>query len=177
MVFIILFMILALGGRLACSTICPLGILEDLIYKIPFPKKYMQLPYEKQLKKIKYVIFILLVVLIPLVIMPNKELFKPAFLVIKLTGFSTVFLLSLVVYRPFCKYFCPFGVFLGFFNHWSLYRYQVDSHCTKCSYCAKQCPMGLDPYKDPNHMECIRCGKCISSCPLHAISKSKKKTS
>lgn len=39
MLFIGIFLILAIGGRWACSTICPLGIIEELIFNIPFPKK------------------------------------------------------------------------------------------------------------------------------------------
>ena len=73
MIFLIILLLLATCGRLACSRICPLGIIEELIYKIPFPKKFTRLPGEKYLLKIKYVIFALLLVLVPLVFMPNKR--------------------------------------------------------------------------------------------------------
>ncbi len=169
MLFIIIFLILAIGGRLACSTICPLGIIEELIYKIPFPKKFMDLPYENYLRKIKYVIFFALLILIPTYFMPNQEKWSELFLFIKLFGFTTVFLLSLLIYRPFCKYFCPFGVFFGFFNKISPFRYKVDSSCNQCGLCKRTCKLGLDPYKDPNNMECIRCGECLHRCPKKAL--------
>ena len=50
MVFIVIFLVLAIGGRWACSAICPLGIIQEVIFQIPFPKKLLQLPYEKYLR-------------------------------------------------------------------------------------------------------------------------------
>lgn len=171
MIFIIIFFLLAFGGRWACSTICPLGIIEELIFKIPFPKKFMELTYEKHLRKIKYVIFFILVVLIPTIFLPNREGWSEIFLFIKLFGFTTVFILSLFIYRPFCKYFCPFGVVLGFFNKFSPLHYKVEDSCNQCGLCKRSCKMGLTPYEDPNNMECIRCEKCIQRCPRKALKK------
>ncbi|MBS5091264.1 MAG: 4Fe-4S binding protein [Blautia hansenii] len=93
------------------------------------------------------------------------------FLFLKLFGFTTVFLLSLFIYRPFCKYFCPFGVFLGFFNKLSPLRYQIDASCNKCGLCKRKCKMGLVPFESPNNMECIRCGQCLHTCPRKALKK------
>lgn len=169
MLFIFILLVLAIGGRWACSAICPLGIIEELIYKIPFPKKYLQLPGERYLRKLKYVIFFALLVLIPTVFLPNKESWSGAFLFVKLFGFTTVFILSLLIYRPFCKYFCPFGVFLGFFNKITPFRYKVESNCNRCGLCKRKCKMGLAPYENPNSMECIRCGECIEKCPRKAL--------
>ena len=173
MVFLVVFLILAIGGRWACGSICPLGILQGLIFKIPFPKKFQNLPQEQRWRKGKYVLFLLLVILVPLVVLPHREQLHGLFLFVKLFGFSSVFLLSLVLYRPFCKYLCPFGVFLGFFNKCSPFRYQVDSSCNHCGLCKRKCKMGLIPYEDPNSMECIRCGECVKSCPKKAIHRKK----
>ena len=171
MVFIIVFLILAIGGRWACSKICPLGIIEELIFKIPFPKKYFSLPYEKRLRKIKYFIFFILLVVIPVFLLPNKNELGMVFLFLKILGFTTVFILSLFIYRPFCKYFCPFGVVLGVFNKISPFRYQTESNCNHCGLCGHYCKMGLVPYENPNHMECIRCGACLKGCPRKALRK------
>ena len=126
MVFIVIFLVLAIGGRWACSAICPLGIIQEVIFQIPFPKKLLQLPYEKVFEKNKVHYFFCIIVFIPIVFLPNKENWREAFLFIKVFGFTTIFILSLFIYRPFCKYFCPFGVCLGFFQKISPFRYKVE---------------------------------------------------
>ena len=103
--------------------------------------------------------------------LPNRENRSTMFLFLKLFGFTTVFLLSLFIYRPFCKYFCPFGVFLGFFNKLSPLRYQIDASCNKCGLCKRKCKMGLVPFESPNNMECIRCGQCLHTCRRKALKK------
>ena len=171
MIFLIILLILAIGGRLACSTICPLGVIQELIFEIPYSKKFVELPYEKYLKKIKYIIFILLLILVPMSVMQNKSIFGDFKIFVKLFGFGTVFLMSIFAFRPFCKYFCPFGVFLGLFNKISPFRYKVDSSCNKCRLCRKKCKMGIKPYENPNSVECIRCGECINKCAKKSIHK------
>ena len=52
MVFIVIFLVLAIGGRWACSVICPLGIIQEVIfYKFLSLKMLLQLPYEKYFEK------------------------------------------------------------------------------------------------------------------------------
>ena len=81
-------------------------------------------------------------------------------------------ILSLLVYRPFCKYLCPLGAIYSFFNPIALYRYQVQDHaCVKCGKCQKSCKMDIRVWENPNHPECIRCGDCVSTCPTGAIQK------
>ena len=96
------------------------------------------------------------------VVLPQK---KVAILV-------AIVFLSILVYRPFCRYLCPLGAFYGLFNKISLYRYRIDeSKCTSCGACQKACKIDIKTFKDPNSMECIRCGDCIKSCPHNAIKK------
>ena len=55
-------------------------------------------------------------------------------------------ILSILIYRPFCKYICPLGAFYSVFNPVSLYKYRVDKDkCIKCGKCAKACQMIVDP--------------------------------
>ena len=81
-----------------------------------------------------------------------------------------VLLLSVVIYRPFCKYLCPLGGIYSFFNKLAFYRMGIDpSLCIHCGKCEKVCPMNVPVLKDQNHPECIRCGKCKNACPTGAI--------
>ena len=79
-------------------------------------------------------------------------------------------LLSLWVYRPFCRYLCPLGAIYGLFNPIALYRFQVDAdHCTHCGRCQKACKFDISVQNQPNSPDCIRCGDCIRACPHGAI--------
>lgn len=193
-------MVGVLLGRVVCGFLCPFGLLQDLLYKIPFVKKVHGLPGDKYLKWLKYFILIVFVILLPLFVVDIIGQGSPWFckyicpsgtfgagipLVLADTGLQSaigwlyawklfililIILLSIMVYRPFCKYLCPLGAFYGFFNRISFNRYKVDKHkCTSCGLCARSCKMDIEAYKNPNSMECIRCGICKKVCPHGAI--------
>ena len=82
-----------------------------------------------------------------------------------------VVLLSLMFFRPFCKWICPLGAFYALMNKVSLLGIKVDEHrCVSCGACRRVCQMDVDVTSSPNHTECIRCGKCINVCPTDAVS-------
>ena len=56
----------AMVGRLICGFLCPFGLIQDLLNKIPFPKKIRTFKGDKLLRKLKYVIFAVFVILLPL---------------------------------------------------------------------------------------------------------------
>ena len=78
--------------------------------------------------------------------------------------------LSVLFYRPFCKWLCPLGAFYALLNKVSLFQMKVDGNkCVSCGKCARACKMDVDVTKTPNHTECIRCGMCIRACPTKAV--------
>ena len=88
----------------------------------------------------------------------------------------TKIVLSIIIYRPFCRYICPLGAFYSVFNKVSIYRYRVDmKKCVHCGKCAKACQMVVNPVENPNSPECIRCGRCKQACPVHAIASGCKR--
>ena len=181
----------AMVGRLICGFLCPFGLIQDLLNKIPFPKKIRTFKGDKLLRKLKYVIFAVFVILLPLflvdimgqgapyfcklicpagtlegglpLVLLNKSMrsalgwlyiWKNVILIITI-------ILSILIYRPFCKYICPLGALYSIFNPVSLYKYRVDKDkCIKCGKCAKACQMIVDPVENSNSPECIRCGRC-----------------
>lgn len=193
-------------GRFVCGWLCPFGLVQDLLYKIPFVRKWKNLPGHKVLVWMKYLILIIFVILLPLLVLDITGQGAPWFcqyicpsgtfmagipLLIGnealrgAAGFlfawkelilAVLLLLSLMIYRPFCKYLCPLGAVYGLFNPISMYRYRLDTEqCTKCGKCQKACKMDIPVWKTPNSRECIRCGDCIQSCSFDALESTWKK--
>lgn len=191
----------AIIGRFVCGWLCPFGLIQELLHKIPFPKKIKSFHGDKLLRMLKYVILIIFVILMPMFLVDLLGQGAPYFcklicpvgtleggipLVLAnramrgalgwLYAWKTVILavtifLSILIYRPFCKYICPLGGIYSVFNPISVFRYRIDSEkCISCGACAKSCDMNCDPVKNPNGLECIRCGKCKKACPVGAIS-------
>ncbi|WP_077598792.1 4Fe-4S binding protein [Olsenella urininfantis] len=186
-------------GRFVCGFLCPFGWFQDLLHKIPFPKK-LSTKRLKPLRYVKYAILIVMVWALPALLNNNAGLASPYFckyvcpqgilegaiplslassgiraalgklFTMKFSILVTVVLLSIMFYRPFCKWICPLGAFYSLFNKVSVLQYHVDKEaCVSCGRCARTCKMDVDITKDSSHLECIRCGECLRACPVHAI--------
>lgn len=190
----------ALAGRFVCGWLCPFGLIQDLLHKIPFPGKLTTFRGDRLLRKMKYFILAVFVILLPMFAVDILGQGEPWFCKficpagtleggIPLAALNksmhsalgwlytwknvllalTIFL-SIVIYRPFCKYICPLGAIYSLFNPLSVFRYQLDKEaCTGCGACAEVCKMQVDPVKNVNHAECIRCRACKEVCPVKAI--------
>ena len=195
----------AICGRFVCGFLCPFGWIQELLAKIPVPKsmRINSFPGDKILRWLKFVILGVFVIAMPLFIVDdvfpwfcklicpsgmaiggiplmsvNEGLRSAAgnFTVLKLCLLTVIVLLSIVMYRPFCKYLCPLGAIYGVLNLVSVYKYSVDeTKCNDCGACVKTCRMGVDIRKNPNSIECIRCGDCRAVCPKEAIQGGFKK--
>ena len=185
-------------GRFICGFLCPFGWLQELLHKIPTKK--LSTKKLKPLTYLKYVILAVTVVLLPAIIVSDVGIGDPFFckylcpqgvlegaiplsavnagiraalgslFTWKLTVLLTVVVLSVLFFRPFCKWICPLGAFYALLNKVSLFQMKVDKNkCVSCGKCARVCKMDVDVTKTPNHTECIRCGMCISTCPTDAV--------
>ena len=186
-------------GRVICGFLCPFGWFQELRHKIPTMK--LSTKKLKPLTYLKYVVLLVMVVLLPVLVTNQLGMGDPFFckylcpqgvlegaiplslanagiraalgslFTWKFIVLLMVIVLSIVFYRPFCKWLCPLGAFYALLNKVSLFQMQVDqSKCVSCGKCAKVCKMDVDVTKSPNHTECIRCGMCIRACPTDAVS-------
>ena len=191
----------SLLGRFVCGWLCPFGLIQDLLYQIPFVKKIKNLPGHKILVWFKYVILAVFVILLPLfaadfsgqglpwfckyicpagtleaglpLALANSALrgalgflFRWKLVILLVTVFLTV-----IVYRPFCKYICPLGAIYSLFNRISVTGVKVKRElCVECGKCGSVCKMDVKIWKELSALECIQCGDCISACPCGAIS-------
>lgn len=164
----------ALMGRFVCGWLCPFGLVQDLLHKVPFVKKVGTFRGDRLLRKLKYVILLVFVILLPLFLVDILGQGAPWFcklicpagtleggipLVLLNAGMrgaigwlyawknvllAVTIAASVILYRPFCKYICPLGAIYSVFNPISVFRYRVDEE------------------------KCTHCGACARACPMQA---------
>lgn len=162
----------SLTGRFVCGWLCPFGLVQDLLHKIPFFVKLRSFRGDRYLRRLKYAVLVIFVIALPLMIVVGNGYGYPWFcklicpsgtlmggipLVLsnpglqrtigalfswKMTVLVLVVFASIVIRRPFCRYLCPLGAIYGIFNRFSLLQYHVDQE------------------------HCIRCGKCQRQCSM-----------
>ena len=162
-------------GRFVCGWLCPFGWIQELLHKIPVKKIRVPAAVNNCLKWVKYAVLLLAVILLPMALTDRFGISTPYFCkyicpagtleggipllllnepLRNAIGFlfswkvgilAVIVVLSLLIFRPFCRWLCPLGAFYSIFNPISFYRYKVDSD------------------------KCIRCGKCVDACPQKCL--------
>lgn len=179
--FGIIFLVGLLLGRITCGWLCPFGLIQDLLYKIPSFRKF-RLP--RYFTYGKYLFLVFFVLLLPSILhsplfckicpMGTLEggipwpIIEPSFrsllgwlYALKIAILLGIVLLAILTPRPFCKSICPLGALLSFFNRLSFFRVEVKEEvCRACGLCGPPCPQGLVIYEDEGHPDCIGCMRC-----------------
>jgi len=196
------FLILVGGacGRFVCGWLCPFGLYQDLINRIPFKYEFKRIKGDRYLKLAKYLILVVFVMILPAAIAGPGGQGDPWFckyvcpsgtlmagmpfaalnagvrsalgtlFLWKAALLAALTLLSITVYRPFCRYICPLGAVYGLFNKVSAYRYSFDEKiCVGCGECSKACRLSIAANGDVNSADCIRCGRCLKVCRTGAL--------
>jgi len=175
-----LFLFGSVLGRAVCGFLCPFGLIQDLLYKIPlkvtsripFLKKLRKLPGERFLRFLRFFFLFVFVLLLPL-------------FVIDITGLGEPW---------FCKFICPVGTLeagvplallnsflrssLGFLYAWKvliLVIMLLFSVIIYRPFCRYVCPLGalyglfnkISLYRFSVDKEaCTECGACQKKCRL-----------
>jgi ferredoxin-type protein NapH len=163
----------ALFGRSFCAYGCPLGAAQELPYFIPAWKWIL-----KQSTLLLVIRGLLVTGLALLAFLAIANLLftslillggaRDVFLFSEVTLPSILFLvligISAVLYRPFCRFACPYGAIMSIAAWKSILRVKRTSLCTGCGACEKVCPTGeANPQRRGN--ECYLCGRCLDVCP------------
>ena len=160
-------------GRTICGWLCPLGLIQELLHKIPTPK-IRKNRVTRALSYLKYVILVVFVAAIPMWYGITHDLAVPGF----------------------CKYICPAGTFEGamgllanpknasyfsmlkiLFTRKFVIMMIIGTACIFCyrSFCRFICPLGAI-YGMFNKLaligvkvdedRCNGCGSCVRSCKM-----------
>lgn len=197
--FYILGVLLLFGvtlGRTVCGFLCPFGLIQELLYKIPGPKLKKH-RVTRALSKVKYFILVIFVLILPVVyklalgypvpafckyicpagaleggiplVLLDKNLssLAGALFTWKMGVLAVILVSAVFIYRSFCRFLCPLGAIYALFAPVALLGVEVDEEaCTNCGKCVRTCKMDIKKVGD---MECIQCGECRDECSLKAI--------
>ena len=173
--FYVLVMLMLFGtvfGRLLCGFLCPFGMIQDLLYRIPVPKLKIPRRPDRILRYLKYAVLVIFVLLMPVLtsgplgggdpwfckyicpagtleggiplLLKNESLRQAAGFLFswKCAVLLAVLTGAVFVSRFFCRYLCPLGAFYALFNRFALYQMQLAPE------------------------RCTGCGTCDTVCPM-----------
>ena len=183
-------------GRVVCGFLCPFGLIQELLHKIPSPK-LKKSAWTRRLSWLKYVILAIFVLILPLWYAYAKGLPVPTFckyicpagtleggiplialrseyrgVIGILFGWKTLVMIAILIscifiYRAFCRFLCPLGAIYSLFARIAVFAVMVDADkCTGCGLCVDRCKMDVKRIGD---RECIHCLGCSECCPQNAI--------
>ena len=169
---IVLIILSLVSGRIFCGHLCPIGAIQELMYRIPIKK--FEIRNQKIPRSIRMAVFIGSLIggiyFIDVFSYTGAFLFfgkiytNPLFYV-----FTGICVLSIFTYRPLCRFFCPFGLLFATVAKKSVYCLARTDACINCGRCEKVCPTG-EAGEDASKAECYLCGRCLEICPVdHAI--------
>lgn len=184
-------------GRVVCGFLCPFGLLQELLHKIPTPK----IPkgrVTRRLSYLKYGILGAFVIGIPLWYLV-KDVAVPGFCKYicpagtlegavallahpaneglfgrlgglfgwKLALMAAILALCVFLYRAFCRFLCPLGAIYGLFCRVALLGVEVDAN--RCTNCGRCVAVCPVDIRRVGDHECVQCGACVKICPEGAI--------
>ena len=185
-------------GRVICGWACPMGLLQELLYKLP-TKKLKKGRVTRALSWVKFVLLAVLVLAVPLYyglrsvplpafckyVCPAGTLEGALTLLtnsanaekLGLLGplFTNKFMLLVLIlsacvflWRAFCRFLCPLGALYGLMTRLALVGVKLDR--SRCTECGVCRAVCPMDIRRPGDRECISCGKCLDRCPETAIS-------
>lgn len=188
----VLLLVVFVANKFTCGWACQFESLQDFIFLINRNSNNKKGIFEQykvpfSISNTIRILFFLLFVSIAFLwstdiieIINPFTIYNPAVL----TGVGILFILfilvaSLIIYRPWCHFFCPFGLVGWVVEKFSLYKIKVNyDTCTDCGECSKACPlMAMEAILKRNSVtpDCFSCGSCINACPTKSVEFNKGK--
>ena len=194
-VLAVLIILTLLFGRIYCSIICPLGIMQDIYSWLGGKIKKNRFSYVKEHKWLRYTVCAIFVVCLIIGFAPVTTLLEPysnygrivtSFymrnVTISIIAWVVMLILGVLAFlygRAYCNSICPVGTILSFFSRFSLFRVRFDDEkCKHCGLCEKNCKARAIDSKagKVDYSRCVVCGDCSAQCKFDALHYTSKKT-
>lgn len=183
-----------LFGRIYCSMICPLGVMQDGISHVSVLAKRARknrrpFRFRKELKWLRYGIWLLFVLALVFglqsavaVLAPYSAYgrivssivhFRPGAVLI--AAVATLLLTGILAWftgREYCNVICPVGTTLSFFSRFAIFRPVIDGQkCKNCKVCENNCKAGCIDIANHkiDYSRCVDCFDCIGNCKFDAL--------
>jgi len=170
---VIMLAITVISNKSFCGYACQLGLLQDLLHRVPTPKWQPPFWLSNTIRIIAFVVLVAglaVAVLDWIGVIDPFQLFQFNFTLPIVLAVIVVLVSSLFIYRPWCRFLCPFGLLSWGAEQFSVFRPRINRDaCKECQACVKACPSGAmkDFYEGKTiHADCFACGACIEACKV-----------
>ena len=169
---ILLFIVLTfIFGRIFCGYLCPIGAVQELAYCVPSKKLKIATKIPVAIRTIFFGAFLVFGFAFSVGILNylglgdffHLNFASPFFYV-----FLALLITSAFIYRPFCRFFCPYGLLLSLVSIKSLFKLRQSDSCTDCKRCERVCPTN-EAGRANLKMECYMCYRCREACKVNAV--------
>ncbi|WAI02158.1 4Fe-4S binding protein [Methanogenium organophilum] len=164
---VILILLTFVTGRTFCGHICPVGTIQELASRLPGKKYLIQNRTAPQAIRLVVLAGVITGIFysVNLPAYTGVEAFFSFALTTGFLVFAAILIASVFVYRPFCRFLCPFGAVFAAGTAVGKTCIARTDACIGCRKCEKVCPTGeAGPHE--RKPECYLCGRCIDVCPV-----------
>ena len=193
-IIIFLILITICFGRIYCSSICPLGVMQDGVFRVSvltkrIRRKRKPFHYRKEHKWLRYGIWVVFVAALIAGIQPIVALLAPysaygrivssvfhfhkgPVLIAAGATLVLVVLLAWFTGREYCNSICPVGTTLSFFSRFALFRPVIDADkCRNCHICENNCKASCIDIANHwiDYSRCVDCFDCLGDCKFDAL--------
>ncbi|MFP3974705.1 MAG: 4Fe-4S binding protein, partial [Dehalococcoidia bacterium] len=169
---VVLLLMVWVSNKSICGWGCQLGLLQDLLYRVPLPKWKPSFWVSNTVRIVAFAGLVIGLVVLGFDWIGAADPFQLFLgeIAVAVAALSAVVLIaSVFIYRPWCQFLCPFGLVGWLLEQISVQKPRINREvCKECQLCVTACPTQAmsDIYQGKKlHADCFACGACLDVCP------------